>query len=101
MLGTYALSSGYYDAYYAKAQQVRTVIKREHVKAVFPEASVSPKLESAISRETGATLGRPLWADALGPAGSSGATYVESLVANTDALVQGFTGGRLSCRPAA
>jgi aspartyl-tRNA(Asn)/glutamyl-tRNA(Gln) amidotransferase subunit A len=30
MLGTYALSSGYYDAYYVTAQKVRTVIKREH-----------------------------------------------------------------------
>ncbi len=29
MLGTYALSSGYYDAYYKKAQQVRTLIKNE------------------------------------------------------------------------
>ncbi len=29
MLGTYALSSGYYDAYYKKAQQVRTLIKKE------------------------------------------------------------------------
>ncbi len=29
MLGTYALSAGYYDAYYKKAQQVRTLIKRE------------------------------------------------------------------------
>ncbi len=29
MLGTYALSSGYYDAYYKKAQQVRTLIKDE------------------------------------------------------------------------
>ncbi|WP_040717389.1 Asp-tRNA(Asn)/Glu-tRNA(Gln) amidotransferase subunit GatA [Paenibacillus daejeonensis] len=29
MLGTYALSSGYYDAYYLKAQQVRTLIKRD------------------------------------------------------------------------
>lgn len=29
MLGTYALSSGYYDAYYKKAQQVRTLIKEE------------------------------------------------------------------------
>ncbi len=28
MLGTYALSSGYYDAYYLKAQKVRTVIKQ-------------------------------------------------------------------------
>lgn len=29
MLGTYALSSGYYDAYYKKAQQVRTLIKQD------------------------------------------------------------------------
>ena len=29
MLGTYALSAGYYDAYYVKAQQVRTLIKTE------------------------------------------------------------------------
>ena len=30
MLGTYALSAGYYDAFYGQAQKVRTVIKREH-----------------------------------------------------------------------
>ena len=29
MLGTYALSAGYYDAYYGKAQKVRTLIKRD------------------------------------------------------------------------
>jgi len=29
MLGTYALSAGYYDAYYLKAQKIRTLIKRE------------------------------------------------------------------------
>jgi aspartyl-tRNA(Asn)/glutamyl-tRNA(Gln) amidotransferase subunit A len=29
MLGTYALSSGYYDAYYLKAQKVRTLIRQE------------------------------------------------------------------------
>jgi aspartyl-tRNA(Asn)/glutamyl-tRNA(Gln) amidotransferase subunit A len=29
MLGTYALSSGYYDAYYVQAQKVRTLIKRD------------------------------------------------------------------------
>jgi aspartyl-tRNA(Asn)/glutamyl-tRNA(Gln) amidotransferase subunit A len=34
MLGTYALSAGYYDAFYGKAQQVRTMIIREHA-AVF------------------------------------------------------------------
>ena len=30
MLGTYALSAGYYDAYYLKAQQVRTLIRRDY-----------------------------------------------------------------------
>ena len=29
MIGTYALSAGYYDAYYLKAQQVRTLVRRE------------------------------------------------------------------------
>ena len=33
LLGTYVLSSGYYDAYYKKAQQVRTLIKNEFDKA--------------------------------------------------------------------
>ena len=33
MLGTYVLSAGYYDAYYAKAQQVRALIKQDFQKA--------------------------------------------------------------------
>jgi aspartyl-tRNA(Asn)/glutamyl-tRNA(Gln) amidotransferase subunit A len=33
MLGTYALSAGYYDAYYKKAQQVRTLIRDDFQKA--------------------------------------------------------------------
>jgi aspartyl-tRNA(Asn)/glutamyl-tRNA(Gln) amidotransferase subunit A len=33
MLGTYALSAGYYDAYYGKAQRVRTLIIRDFAKA--------------------------------------------------------------------
>jgi aspartyl-tRNA(Asn)/glutamyl-tRNA(Gln) amidotransferase subunit A len=43
MLGTYALSAGYYDAFYGRAQQVRTVIAREHA-AVFErfDCIVSP-----------------------------------------------------------
>jgi aspartyl-tRNA(Asn)/glutamyl-tRNA(Gln) amidotransferase subunit A len=39
MLGTYALSSGYYDAYYKKAQQVRTLIKRD-CEEVFREVDL-------------------------------------------------------------
>ena len=39
MLGTYALSAGYYDAYYKKASQVRTLIKRDFDEA-FKECDV-------------------------------------------------------------
>jgi len=39
MLGTYALSSGYYDAYYLKALKVRTLIQRDFEKA-FDEVDV-------------------------------------------------------------
>lgn len=33
MIGTYALSAGYYDAYYAKAQKVRTLLRRDFAEA--------------------------------------------------------------------
>jgi aspartyl-tRNA(Asn)/glutamyl-tRNA(Gln) amidotransferase subunit A len=39
MLGTYALSSGYYDAYYVKAQKVRTLLKQDFDRA-FAEVDV-------------------------------------------------------------
>ncbi|UCD84569.1 MAG: Asp-tRNA(Asn)/Glu-tRNA(Gln) amidotransferase subunit GatA, partial [Deltaproteobacteria bacterium] len=39
MLGTYALSAGYYDAYYLKAQKVRTLIRRDF-EEVFHECDV-------------------------------------------------------------
>ena len=39
MLGTYALSSGYYDAYYKKAQQLRRLIKNDFDKA-FEKADI-------------------------------------------------------------
>lgn len=39
MIGTYALSAGYYDAYYLKAQKVRTLVKQDFEKA-FEEVDV-------------------------------------------------------------
>jgi aspartyl-tRNA(Asn)/glutamyl-tRNA(Gln) amidotransferase subunit A len=39
LLGTYALSAGYYDAYYRKAQQVRTLLTRDFL-AAFSEVDV-------------------------------------------------------------
>ncbi|MEE9198999.1 MAG: Asp-tRNA(Asn)/Glu-tRNA(Gln) amidotransferase subunit GatA [Dehalococcoidia bacterium] len=48
MLGTYALSAGYYDAYYLKAQKVRTLLRREF-EAAFEryDALVTPTSPSA------------------------------------------------------
>jgi ABC-type Zn uptake system ZnuABC Zn-binding protein ZnuA len=67
------------------------------VKAIFAESSVDAKVERAIADEAGATVGEPLWADTLGPPGSSGETYVESIAANTRALADGLSGGELAC----
>jgi aspartyl-tRNA(Asn)/glutamyl-tRNA(Gln) amidotransferase subunit A len=49
MIGTYVLSSGYYDAYYLRAQQVRTLIKRdfEEVFAKGVDAILTPATPSA------------------------------------------------------
>jgi aspartyl-tRNA(Asn)/glutamyl-tRNA(Gln) amidotransferase subunit A len=59
MIGTYALSSGYYDAYYGTAQKVRTIIRREH-EAAFErfDVLVSP---------TSPTVAFPLGAKAADP----------------------------------
>ena len=72
-------------------------IEREHVRAIFPEAALPRKLEQAISREAGAQVGGELWADTLGPEGSSGATYVDSIRSNARTLAKGLSGGRVTC----
>ena len=59
MLGTYALSTGYYDAYYLKAQKVRTLIKRD-----FDEAF---KKCDAIVSATSPTVAFPLGAKTQEP----------------------------------
>jgi ABC-type Zn uptake system ZnuABC Zn-binding protein ZnuA len=58
---------------------------------------VSPKLEQAIARDAGARLGGQLWADTLGPAGSTGATYIGALAANTRTIVSALSRGQASC----
>ena len=73
------------------------LIRREGVKAVFPESSVNPKLAKAIARQTGATSDHELYGDTLGPKDSSGATYLAMERANADAMVRGFTAGARGC----
>ena len=49
MIGTYVLSAGYYDAYYVRAQKIRTLIKRdfEEVYASGVDAILTPATPSA------------------------------------------------------
>ena len=56
MIGTYALSAGYYDAYYLKAQKVRTLIKQDF-EAAFNQVDV---LVSPTSPTTAFKLGEKL-----------------------------------------
>ncbi len=72
-------------------------IRSTGVRTIFPEAGISPELEEVIAEEAGATVGDELWADALGSEGTAGATYLGSLAANTETLVDGFTGGEQAC----
>ncbi len=60
MLGTYALSAGYYDAYYLKAQQVRTLLRRDFDQAFEQvDVIVSPTTPS-VAFEMGANVNDPL-----------------------------------------
>jgi ABC-type Zn uptake system ZnuABC Zn-binding protein ZnuA/ABC-type Mn2+/Zn2+ transport system permease subunit len=66
------------------------LVKREGVKAVFPESSLSPKLAETIASQTGAEVGQDLYGDTLGPEGSNGDTYLKMETANTEAMFQAF-----------
>jgi ABC-type Zn uptake system ZnuABC Zn-binding protein ZnuA len=73
------------------------LVRREGVKAIFPESSLSPKLAEQIAAETGATADHTLYGDTLGPDDSSGDTYLNMERSNANAMVEGFSGGRRGC----
>jgi aspartyl-tRNA(Asn)/glutamyl-tRNA(Gln) amidotransferase subunit A len=60
MLGTYALSSGYYDAYYGRAQQVRTLIARDFATAFERFDLVATPTAPTVAFELGAKTADPL-----------------------------------------
>jgi aspartyl-tRNA(Asn)/glutamyl-tRNA(Gln) amidotransferase subunit A len=60
MLGTYALSSGYYDAYYLKAQKVRTLIKGDFDEAFKSVDVVATPTSPSPAFEFGAKTADPL-----------------------------------------
>ena len=77
--------------------KLAALIRREHVKAIFPESSLNRKLANALAQATGATSDHTLYGDTLGRQGSRGATYIGMEEVNADAMVRGFTGGASGC----
>ena len=60
ILGTYVLSSGYYDAYYKKAQKVRTVIKKEFEKLFEKYDLLLTPTSPTVAYEIGTKSNNPL-----------------------------------------
>jgi aspartyl-tRNA(Asn)/glutamyl-tRNA(Gln) amidotransferase subunit A len=60
MLGTYALSAGYYDAYYLKAQKVRTLIKRDFDEAFARYDALLAPTSPTVAFRLGEKLDDPL-----------------------------------------
>ena len=60
MLGTYALSVGYYDAYYLKAQKVRTIIRREFEQALADHDLLISPTSPSVAFKLGAKTADPL-----------------------------------------
>lgn len=60
MLGTYALSAGYYDAYYAKAQKVRTLIKQDFDRAFENVDAIACPVAPSTAFKIGEHAGDPL-----------------------------------------
>jgi zinc/manganese transport system substrate-binding protein len=72
------------------------LIRRAHVRAVFPESSVNQQLARAIARTTGASANHTLYGDSVAPAGPA-STYLGMEAANGEAMVRGFTAGTVEC----
>jgi aspartyl-tRNA(Asn)/glutamyl-tRNA(Gln) amidotransferase subunit A len=60
MLGTYALSAGYYEAFYGQAQKVRTVIRDEHAAAFEQFDVLASPTSPTVAFELGARTANPL-----------------------------------------
>ena len=60
MLGTYALSSGYYDAYYLRAQKVRTLIRQDFEKAFHKVDVLMTPVAPTTAFKVGEKIANPL-----------------------------------------
>lgn len=62
-------------------------VREAGVETIFPETALSADVEKAIAEEAGVDVGEALYADALGPKGSPGDTYLKSMAFNARAIL--------------
>jgi aspartyl-tRNA(Asn)/glutamyl-tRNA(Gln) amidotransferase subunit A len=63
MLGTYTLSAGYYDAYYKKAQQVRTLMVKDFEKAFTQVDVIVSPTSPSLAMKLGASNASPMFGE--------------------------------------
>jgi len=77
----------------AELDRLIAAIKTTGAKAVFSEASLSPKLAQTIAQEAGVAVYSgedALYSDSLGAAGSAGATYISATIHNVTVLMDSW-----------
>lgn len=74
----------------AQVAKLISQMKKEKLKALFVENMSSPRLIDQLARETGATPGGTLYADALSPADGPAATYLAMMRVNLATLIAGL-----------
>lgn len=65
-----------------------SAVNNSGARVIFTENTVDTRLATALAQETGARIAPPLYTDALGAAGSAGATFLKAFRFNVDLMVR-------------
>jgi zinc/manganese transport system substrate-binding protein len=74
----------------AETQELVQRILEQHVRAIYTENTVNPRLERQIAELAGVKVYSTLYGDALGETGTPGGTYVDAMRFNTQQFVDGL-----------
>lgn len=74
-------------------QQLADTIRALNVPAIFAETTINPRLINTVAQEAGVKLApTELYSDSIGAAGSTGDSYINMMVANTQTIVENLGG---------
>jgi manganese/iron transport system substrate-binding protein len=77
----------------ARAKELIDRIKKTQVPTIYTELTLNPSLITTIAKEANVKVSdREIYADGLGEVSSSGGTYQQMLIANTQAIIEGLGG---------